>query len=338
MSTGAVKNPLLLTTVTSDGWSSVHDWFYLISNIATWTACIILPIFILIYLVKKGRDEVHFRKLFLLLACFLFINGLSYLVDALVFFNTSLDIGVIARLTTGVMSWILVIYTVSILSSALSMKTQKELMEEIAKRMQMEYELKVRIERLLESERNVRLGYIHWDLVTDRVEISDMAADVLGIRLNGVSTYQSIMEQLNSEQMQVVQSFVYEKLLKGRSLTSYFRILTPENEERYVLIKAEVIRNSLGDAVTVKSSIQNVSELRELQKMEEQKQRLKEIAWVQSHRMRSPVATILGMADLFNYDDPSDPMNAEVLGHIKDLTHKLDDMIHEVDALTRTRE
>jgi hypothetical protein len=54
--------------------------------------------------------------------------------------------------------------------------------------------------------------------------------------------------------------------------------------------------------------------------------------------MRSPVATILGMSDLFNYDNPADPVNAEVLSNIKDLTHKLDDMIHEVDALTRSKE
>ncbi|RYY30351.1 MAG: hypothetical protein EOO04_05035 [Chitinophagaceae bacterium] len=271
-------------------------------------------------------------------ALFLFANGFSFLVDALVFFNPSFTLGIVSRIAAGVMSWVLVIYCVSILSATLSMKSRKELMDEIAKRMQMEYDLKIKIERLLESERNVRLGYIHWDLVTDRVEISDMAADVLGIKITGSASYQSIMEQLNSEQISVVTDFLHTKLLKAQNLTSYFRILTSENEERYVLVKAEVVRNSLGDAVTVKGSIQNVSELRELQKMEEQKRKLKEIAWVQSHRMRSPVATILGMADLFNYDDASDPMNAEVLGHIKDLTHKLDDMIREVDALTRTKE
>lgn len=130
----------------------------------------------------------------------------------------------------------------------------------------------------------------------------------------------------------------HNKLLKSTNLTSYFRIVNADNEETYVLVKAEVLKNSIGDPVTVRGSIQDVSELRELQKMEEQKKKLKEIAWVQSHRMRSPVATIHGMAELFNYDNPSDPVNAEVLNNIKSLTQSLDKMIHEVDALTRVKE
>jgi PAS domain-containing protein len=320
-------------------WSSIHDWFYFISNIAIWAACLILPIFIIIYLMKKGKDDHFFRGVYSMFALFLFVIGLSFLTDALIFFNILSELTIVARIISAVVSWILVVTAVSGLSTSLSMKTRRELMEEINKRMQIEYELKVRIERLLESERNVRLGYIYWDLVTDRVEMSDMAADVLGIRMQHAVTFNDIMAQLNPEQKEVVQDFLENKLLKAKNLTSYFRIQTADEvEERYVLMKAEVLRNSIGDPVNVKGSIQNVSELRELQRMEEQKKKLKEIAWVQSHRMRSPVATILGMSDLFNYDNPADPVNAEVLSNIKDLTHKLDDMIHEVDALTRSKE
>jgi PAS domain-containing protein len=332
------NNYLLMNASMVGQWSTIHDWFYFVSNIAIWAACLILPIFIFIYLIKKGKDDHFFRRVYSLFAMFLFVTGLSFLTDALIFFNILSELTIIARIITAVASWILVVAVVSSLPTALSMKTRRELMEEIAKRMQMEYELKVRIERLLESERNVRLGYVYWDLVTNRVEMSDMAADVLGIRIQQTSSYDDVLSQLNPVQVDVVQDFLNEKLLKAKNLTSYFRIQTTDEEERYVLVKAEVLRNSIGDPVNVKGSIQNVSELRELQKMEEQKKKLKEIAWVQSHRMRSPVATILGMADLFNYDNPSDPVNAEVLNNIKELTHKLDEMIHEVDALTRTKE
>lgn len=333
------NSPTMLLSASVVGqWSTIHDWFYFISNIAIWAACLILPIFVFIYLIKKGKDDHFFRRVYSLFALFLFVAGLSFLTDALIFFNILTELTIVARIVTAVVSWILVVAAVTSLPTALSMKTRRELMEEINKRMQMEYELKVRIERLLESERNVRLGYVYWDLVTNRVEMSDMAADVLGIRIQQNSNFDDIMSQLNLEQKEVVEDFLTNKLLKAKNLTSYFRIQTLEDEDRYVLMKAEVMRNSIGDPVNVKGSIQNVSELRELQKMEEQKKKLKEIAWVQSHRMRSPVATILGMADLFNYDNPSDPVNAEVLNNIKELTHKLDEMIHEVDALTRSKE
>jgi signal transduction histidine kinase len=204
--------------------------------------------------------------------------------------------------------------------------------------MQGEYELKVRNERLMEAERNVRLGYVYWDLVCDKIEMSEMAADVLDIRVGSQgTTYAELLHQLKPKEAEVVQDFIENQLLRSTTLTSYFRITTSFNEERYILVKADVVKNSLGDPVIVKGTIQNVSELRELQKMDEQKQKLKKIAWVQSHKMRSPVASILGMANLFNYQNPSDPVNTEILNNIKELTLNLDAMIHEVDELTRDK-
>jgi PAS domain S-box-containing protein len=65
-------------------------------------------------------------------------------------------------------------------------------------------------------------------------------------------------------------------------------------------------------------------------RIEEQNKRLTEIAWLQSHKVRGPVASILGLVQLFNYDDPSDPVNKEILEGIKYATTGLDDIIKEV--------
>lgn len=57
---------------------------------------------------------------------------------------------------------------------------------------------------------------------------------------------------------------------------------------------------------------------------------LDEIAHMQSHDIRGPVATILGLAQLFNYKDLTDPVNAVVLTGITDVTEKLDVAVQEV--------
>ena len=46
--------------------------------------------------------------------------------------------------------------------------------------------------------------------------------------------------------------------------------------------------------------------------------------------MRGPVASILGLVQLFNYDNPADPVNKEILEGIKYATNGLDDIIKEV--------
>ncbi len=65
-------------------------------------------------------------------------------------------------------------------------------------------------------------------------------------------------------------------------------------------------------------------------KIQSQNQALKEISWVQSHKMRAPVASILALAEVFNADDLSDPVNKEVIDNIKKSTYNLDMIIKEI--------
>ena len=74
---------------------------------------------------------------------------------------------------------------------------------------------------------------------------------------------------------------------------------------------------------------------KKLLRIEAQNEVLKEIAWLQSHKVRGPVASILGLAQLFNYSDPSDPVNQEILEGIKFASTGLDNIIREVVDKTR---
>jgi len=67
-----------------------------------------------------------------------------------------------------------------------------------------------------------------------------------------------------------------------------------------------------------------------LLKIEEQNTALREIAFIESHKVRGPLATILGLEQLFNYDDTSDPINKEVIDGITKVSHELDLIIREV--------
>lgn len=71
------------------------------------------------------------------------------------------------------------------------------------------------------------------------------------------------------------------------------------------------------------------------QKLELRNRKLEEIAWIQSHKLRKPVATILGLIGLINYENLSDPENEVTLKHIKTAGDELDDIIAEIDKKTR---
>jgi len=61
-----------------------------------------------------------------------------------------------------------------------------------------------------------------------------------------------------------------------------------------------------------------------------QNKKLLEIAFLQSHQVRRPVASLLGLISLFNFNNPNDPLNSEVLLRLKIATNELDNIIAEI--------
>lgn len=63
-----------------------------------------------------------------------------------------------------------------------------------------------------------------------------------------------------------------------------------------------------------------------------QNQHLRRIAWYQSHLVRGPVASILGLVSLFDKAHPHEPFNYEILEHLRKTAIKLDKVIHNIVA------
>jgi DNA-binding NtrC family response regulator len=66
------------------------------------------------------------------------------------------------------------------------------------------------------------------------------------------------------------------------------------------------------------------------EKLKSQNEKLFEIAFLQAHQVRAPVANILGMIRLFNIDNPSDPINGEVIRELQGVTESLDNIIYQI--------
>lgn len=67
-----------------------------------------------------------------------------------------------------------------------------------------------------------------------------------------------------------------------------------------------------------------------LEHIQEQGETLRDIAYIQSHYVRGPVTTILGLSQLFNMDNPEDPHNKELMSGIASVAIKLDETVTNV--------
>lgn len=97
---------------------------------------------------------------------------------------------------------------------------------------------------------------------------------------------------------------------------------TPTQEEMVML-------QSLADITSV--SIENVYAYNELK---EQNKTLYDIAFLQSHQVRVPIAQIQGLYNLFHFDDIHHPQNPEIFRRLKSTADSFDGIIKDITNMT----
>ena len=68
----------------------------------------------------------------------------------------------------------------------------------------------------------------------------------------------------------------------------------------------------------------------------EQTRRLHEIATISSHSIRRPVASIIGLVSLFDKENPTSPLNTEVMRNLQATAYELDEVIRVIVGKTES--
>jgi PAS domain S-box-containing protein len=85
---------------------------------------------------------------------------------------------------------------------------------------------------------------------------------------------------------------------------------------------------SLTQYISIQSDITERKKF--IERLEQQNKQLKKIAWISSHEVRRPVASILGLISLYDYANPHAPFNQEILQHLNTVARELDMVIHRI--------
>jgi light-regulated signal transduction histidine kinase (bacteriophytochrome) len=105
-----------------------------------------------------------------------------------------------------------------------------------------------------------------------------------------------------------------------------------EGKDRFEEVSFNPIRdiNNLVNGISCFSR-DITAEYLHLQTIERQNEQLREIAWIQSHEVRSPLANIMGLIPLFNHQNTADPVNAHLLNMIAEASATLDNIIRKIN-------
>lgn len=99
------------------------------------------------------------------------------------------------------------------------------------------------------------------------------------------------------------------------------------------IIQVEVQTNTIeynGEKACVTIANDITDRLQHIEKIEKQNKRLQEIAWMQSHVVRAPLAKIMGLVDLIQNHQLSDTEKGDIFIHILNSAHELDAIVREI--------
>ncbi len=114
-----------------------------------------------------------------------------------------------------------------------------------------------------------------------------------------------------------------------------YRFFKADGAIAFITDQGYIIRNREKKAIRMVGAMNDKTELKEKElRILEQNQRLREIAQINSHVIRKPVATILGLMEIFDKTSVSGKQNLEIIQHLATTTQELDDVIKSINDKT----
>ncbi len=131
----------------------------------------------------------------------------------------------------------------------------------------------------------------------------------------------------------------YELALNGKTFTTVEDMMV-NGEMKFSTISFNPVYDKDNKLTGISCHASDITDQRKnLSRLDAQTQLLMEIANIQSHKVRGPVATLLGLVQIFDYEDPANPDNAELVRGIASVTTSLDvivrDVIRQINKLNK---
>nr|WP_294869883.1 PAS domain S-box protein [uncultured Pedobacter sp.] len=170
-----------------------------------------------------------------------------------------------------------------------------------------------------------------WNILTGEIIWNQGIKEIFGYRKTSYNK-QWWREHVHPDDLQGVLDKL-NKLLKNQRtrLTVEYRFRCSDGSYRFVLDRAFLDFDSSGIPIRMIGSMQDITDRVDYTKaIEAQNARLQEISWIQSHKIRSPLASILGLVNLIGEEDVDLAKIKEMIPYLKRSAEKLDAILNEI--------
>lgn len=174
-------------------------------------------------------------------------------------------------------------------------------------------------------------GTWQWDITTGRVLWSDILYQIYGVEKTGQKiTYDDYMKRVHPDDVDRISGLIEEVLATKQDTVFEERIICPDGQVKHLKSWARVICDEEGASIKMIGACLDITDVKETRK------KMDEIAWMQSHVIRSPLASLMGLVSVLQHElAPEQKDLQDLLNKILDTALDLDKVIHNISDNTR---
>lgn len=288
-------------------WDDFTGWFFIVSDLLIWSAYFAIPLIIIRYITRK--QNARFNRIYLLFASFILACGTTHLLDAVMFWHPAYRFNGLIRFFTGLISWVTAFNLMSLLPEAFTLKSARELEDEVQQRKAAEERLSLQNKMLNEAQEIARIGYWQWDVEQRKLTWSDSLFKIYGRPPAGDDlTYDYYLSCIHPEDRDFVAANIQAAVERRQFEEFYHRIILPDGSIRTLHAKGDLILNGDGEVIRMIGTGQDVTEQKKVEQellaktkeLEASNIELQKFASVASHDLREPLRKIMTFATMLD--------------------------------------
>ncbi len=202
---------------------------------------------------------------------------------------------------------------------------------DVTRRRQAQLEQQELLQRLTLATDSAKIGIWEIDLQDRNVIWDDKMFDLYGYEKDTPFTPYKIWKRaMHPDDLEMMQRIVGQLIEGKRDIDSaVYRITTPNGKVRHIESHAIVKKSATGKILRLIGTNRNITDDIEVQeKLKTQNKVLRDIAFIQSHEVRRPLANILGVIEVLN--NSNSVHNKEIFDHLIESANELDMQIRSI--------
>jgi CheY-like chemotaxis protein len=181
-----------------------------------------------------------------------------------------------------------------------------------------------------EAEQLAHFGSWQVDLVNRKSKWSDEIYRILGYEpKHSKITFEIFLNHIHPEDKPSIKEVIDEAILHQDSFPCEFRIIDQKGEIKHILSNIRVKRNNEHQPIQLSGfNLDITRQKRQTEALSLQNKKLMEIAWIQSHEVRAPLARMMGLINILESHQTDER-------HVKDFLKPLLESAYELDTIIR---